>query len=326
VDDVRWFAPNPYTALVVPELRRRGLAIATEGEGPARLAVAMSGLRAEAAWRFARAHGTRLLLYLWDLPPAGTARGRADPVWWAGGRFLRLPRPWGGYGRRRGYYSRLRYVARRADAVWVPSTLTREIVAERFGVAAERVPYCYDSGRFAPADSGVTRPRTVPPVLLTVSRLQAHKNQAAVVRAAAALGRPVQVRLIGRGPDRAALESLAAGLGVRCRVETDADDAAVTGAYREASVAVCPSRFEGFGLTPVEAVASGVPVVASDIPPHREFVGRAATLVPLDDIPALSAAITAALAGPPADPALMRDLTVEAAASRFESSLRGLLR
>ena len=322
VDDLRWFASNAYTALLVPELRRLGLAIATEGDRPVRVAFAMSGLVAEAAWRFARARGARLLVYLWDLPPQGTASGRPDPVWWLGDRFIRLPRPWGGYGRRRGYYSRLRYVASRADAVWVPSTFTRETVVERFGVASERVPYCYDSDRFVPG----TTAKATPPALLTVSRLRPHKNQALVLRAAAALGRSVQVRLIGRGPEEAALEVLARQLGVRCRVETTADDAAVTRAYREASVAVCPSRFEGFGLTPIEAVASGIPVVASDIPPHREFVGGAARLFPPDDPAALAAAITAALDAPPADPALVGELTIAAAARRFFACLGPFLR
>jgi glycosyltransferase involved in cell wall biosynthesis len=316
-DDLRWFASNAYTALLVPELRRLGLAIATEGDRPARVALALSGLAAEAAWRFARARGARLVVYLWDLPPQGTGRGRPDPVWWLGDRFIRLPRPWGGYGRRRGYYSRLRYVASRADAVWVPSSFTRETVAERFGVASERVPFCYDSDRFVPGPAA----KVAPPALLTVSRLRRHKNQALVLHAAAALGRAVQVRLIGRGPEEAALEVLARQLGVRCRVETTADDSAVTRAYREASVAVCPSRFEGFGLTPIEAVASGVPVVASDIPPHREFVGSAARLFPPDDPAALAAAIGAALDAPPADPALVGELTVPAAAKRFLARL-----
>ena len=322
MDDVRWFASNDYTGLVVPALRQLGLRISTEGSRPARVALAMSGLRAADAWGYCCRTGARLLVYLWDLPPDGTARGRPDPVWWMAGRFLRLPRPWGGYGRRRGYYSRLRFIASRADAVWVPSAMTRDLVAERFGVPAERVPYCYDSNRFV-AGPAV---KANPPVLLTVSRLRPHKNQAAVLHAAAALTRPVQVRLIGRGPEQPALESLAGRLGVRCAVEATADDAAVTRAYREAAVAVCPSRFEGFGLTPVEAVASGVPVVASDIPPHREFAGHAARLVPLDDPAALAAAIGAALDAAPADPALVRDLTIPAAAARFLASLEPLLR
>jgi glycosyltransferase involved in cell wall biosynthesis len=322
VDDLRWFAPNPYTALVVPELRRRGLAIATDGDRPARVALAMSGLAAEPAWRFAREHGAKLLIYLWDLPPQGTARGRADPVWWLAGRLVRLPRPWGGYGRRRGYYSRLRYIASRADAVWVPSSFTRETVAERFGVASERVAYCYDSDRFVPGPVA----EASPPVLVTVSRLRPHKNQALVLHAVAALPMPVRVRLIGRGPEQGALEALAFRLGVACSVETTADDAAVTRAYREASVAVCPSRFEGFGLTPIEAVASGIPVVASDIAPHREYVGGAARMFAPDDPAALGAAITAALAGPAPDPALVAGLTIPAAAERFLAYLQPLLR
>jgi SAM-dependent methyltransferase len=91
VDDLRWFASNPYTALVVPHLRRLGLTIATNGDRPARLAVAMSGPSAAHAWRFARQRGARLLLYIWDLPPGGSGRGRPDPVWWIAGRLLRIP-------------------------------------------------------------------------------------------------------------------------------------------------------------------------------------------------------------------------------------------
>jgi glycosyltransferase involved in cell wall biosynthesis len=323
VDDVRWFASNRYTALVVPSLREDGLAVATDGDAPARVALAMSGLAAEAAWRFARRHRARLIIYLWDLPPVGTGSGQADPVWWVRGRFLRLPLPWGGYRRRRGYYSRLRYVAARADAVWGASTLTCETVASRFGVRAERLPYCYDSDRFHPRPADA--PRAEPPVLLTVSRLRPHKNQAAVLEAAARLDRPVRVRLIGRGEEQEALAALARRLGVDCSVESQADDEAVNRAYHEAAVAVCPSRFEGFGLTPIEAVASGVPVVASDIPPHREFVGAAARLVPLDDVPALAAAIGAAVGAAPADPSLIADLTIPAAAARFRSALQAFL-
>jgi glycosyltransferase involved in cell wall biosynthesis len=325
VDDLRWFASDLYTALIVPELRRLGLGIATEGERPARLAVAMSGHTAVRGWRFARRRGARLLLYLWDLPPGGMGRGRPDPVWWVAGRFLRIPRPWGGYGRG-AYFSRLYYIARRAEAVWVPSRMTQESVAERFGVHALQVPYCYDSDRFVPADASAREAVTdALPTLLTVSRLRRHKNQAAVLHAAALMERPVRVRLIGRGPRQANLEALASQAGVPCTIESAADDLTVARAYHDAAVVVCPSRFEGFGLTPIEAVASGVPVVASDIPPHREFVGRAARFVPLDDPVALARAITEALDARPADPALVADLTIQAAAARFLASLQLLL-
>lgn len=313
MNDVRWFAPNPYTALIVPELRRRGLSIALEGSDPARLALAMSATVAKQAWRYARGRGCPLLLYIWDLHPEATSSGTADPVWWVAGRFLRLPRPIGGFPSRRGYYSRLRYMAARADGVWVPSEMTRGTIESRYGLSPRRVPYCYDSDRFRPGPGLREEPAT----LLTVSRLQPYKNQAAALRAAARLGRNVQVRLIGQGPASRSLEQLANKLGVRCRIDVGATNAEVTAAYHAARVVVCPSRFEGFGLTPVEAVASGTPVVASGIPPHREFVGGAARLFPLDDDDALVAAVTAALDDPPPDGLQVRDLTIPAAADRF---------
>jgi glycosyltransferase involved in cell wall biosynthesis len=322
VDDVRWFASNPYTALVIPELRRAGLRIALDGDAPARVVVAMSGRVAETAWRFAQAKRAALVLYLWDLPPRGTGTGKADPVWWVGGRFLRLPRLISGYRQRAGYYSRLRFIASRADELWTASEFTAALVRERFGVAGVAVPYCYDSGRFRPGPDA----KEHPPVLLTVSRLEAHKNQEAVLRAAALLGNQAQVRLIGRGPEEDRLRRLGDELRVRWRVETDADDPTVERAYLTAGVGVFPSRFEGFGLGPIEALASGTPVVASDIPAHREFLGQAAHLVPPDDPSAIAEAVLAALAGPRPDSGAMANLTIPAAAGRLVARLSPMLR
>jgi glycosyltransferase involved in cell wall biosynthesis len=322
VNAIRWFAPNRYTALLVPYLRRQGLTVALEGTDPARLALAMSGTRAEEAWRFARARGCPLVLYIWDLPPRATGSGSYDPVLSIGEFLVRLPRLVGGFGRRRGYYSRLRYIAARAQDVWVPSAMTCDLVLERFGLESRRVPYCYDSERFYPAPTA----RDNPPSLLTISRFKAHKNHAATLTAAARLGRGIQVRLIGRGPERAALDRLARSLGVRCQIESDVSDADVVDAYRRASVAVCPSRFEGFGLTPLEAIGSGTPVVASDIPPHREFVAKAALLVDPDDEDALTRAIETALHQAPPNPSAVEALTLPAAAERFYAGVTRLLR
>ena len=321
MDDIRWFAPNAYSALLIPELRSRGLRISLEGSAPARLALSMSGTRAAEAWRYARARHCPVLLYLWDLHPFATSSGAADPVWWVAGRFFRLPRPGGGFPARRGYYSRLRYIAERAREVWVPSEMTQDLLRKRFGVESRRVPYCYDSNRFQARPSL----RHDPPTLLTVSRLQRYKNQAATILAAARLGANVAVRLIGKGEEREALQRLADSHGVACRIDTNANDGEVRDAYLQARVALCPSRFEGFGLTPVEAIASGTPTVASDIPPHREFAGAAARLFPLDDLDALAAAVAAALNDAPPDPDQMRALTIPAAAERFLGFLQPLL-
>jgi glycosyltransferase involved in cell wall biosynthesis len=118
---------------------------------------------------------------------------------------------------------------------------------------------------------------------------------------------------------------MARSLQVTCRIETAVDDAGVVAAYRQASVAVCPSRFEGLGLTPIEAIASGTPVVASAIPPHQEFLGTAARLVPLENEQAWAEQIATALDDPPPDPAAVSHLTIPAAGERFLDRLRPLL-
>jgi glycosyltransferase involved in cell wall biosynthesis len=322
VIDVRWFAPNRYTTLVVPGLLRRGFSIEVEGQGPARLALAMSGTVAQQAWRYAVARGCPLVVFIWDLPPDRMGTGSHDLVWWLGGQFFHLPRLTGRFASHRGYYSRLRYIAAHAHEVWVPSEMTGSSLRDRFGLPSRRVPYCYDSERFRPAATM----RDEPPTLITVSRMEAHKNQAATLRAAARIGRNVQVHLIGRGPEYDGLERLAGSLSVRCRLDRQATDADVVAAYHRARVAVCPSRFEGFGVTPIEAVASGTPVVASDIPPHREFGREAPAYFPLDDDEALVTAIATALDGAAPDPAVVRDLSIPSAVQRFEALLRPMLR
>jgi glycosyltransferase involved in cell wall biosynthesis len=58
---------------------------------------------------------------------------------------------------------------------------------------------------------------------------------------------------------------------------------------------VFPSRYEGFGLPPLEALAAGTPVVASDLPVLREVLGERASYAPVNDAEALAAAIGQAL-------------------------------
>jgi len=321
VDDIRWFAPDRLFALVVPRLRQLGLSIALDGDRPARLVLAMDARVAAQAYRYAVGRGCPLIHYIWDLPPWRLGRGRHDWIWYALGSYLRIPRFGRRYAARPGYYSRLRYVAVHAREVWVPSAITAASVQELFGVSCRRVPFCYDSDRFQPA--AVPPERSGP--LLSVSRLTRQKNHVAVIRAAARFDPKLAVRIIGEGPERRSLERLATELGVPCAVEGGLGDSDVLAAYRSAGIVVCPSRFEGFGLTPLEAIGCGVPVVASDIPPHREFLGAAAQYFTLDDDASLVAAIVAArrAGSPPRD--VLDNLTIGAAARRFFDLLAPLL-
>src|SRR2546426_2657829 len=115
MDDIRWFAPNRFCTLVVPPLRARGFAIALDGDGPARLAIAMDAQVAAAAYTYAARHRAVLIHYVWDLPPWRLGQGRHDWVWHVFGRYLRVPRVGRRYAARPGYYSRLRFVATRSE-------------------------------------------------------------------------------------------------------------------------------------------------------------------------------------------------------------------
>lgn len=325
---MRWFAPNRYCALPVPRLREGGLRIALEGEAPAGLAVAADGQCAVAGFEFSRRHRCPLLLYLWDLPPWRLGEGRPDHVFAVAGRVTRIRRLIGRYPERAGYYSRIAYVARRAAEVWCPSGQTTQAVRERFGLAAARMPFCYDSDRFRP---GVPSPPALdrsPFTALAISRLVPHKNHAAILRAAARLDPKPGVRIIGRGPEAEPLRALARRLGVALELqEAWVPDEAIVEAYRHAGVVISASRFEGFGLTPIEAVAMGLPVLASDIPPHHEFLEELVTFFPADDDAALARAIGSAAGAsrPSGIRAPLPELTIEACAERFRPGLERLL-
>ncbi|MGH7523762.1 MAG: glycosyltransferase [Gemmatimonadales bacterium] len=319
---IRWFAPNRYCTLPVDALRRSGIDVATTGEEPAQLVFAADGVPAVAAWQFSRRIRAPLVVYLWDLPPWQLGQGRAHPVVPLAGRLVKVPRLWGAYPERAGYYSRLRYIARRAAAVWAPSEASRMAIEAHFDVPCERVPFCFDSDRFR-RDAGWTRPVGVP-VVLAISRLVPYKNHAAVIRAAAIVSSRPSVHIVGAGTEAAALRQLAAELGVALRLdEVWQSDQQVLDAYLGASVVVSASRFEGLGLTPLEAIALGIPTVASDIPTHREFTAGKARLVALDHDIALATAIDNALrfgggSGVGSGPVLP-ELTIEACATRLQS-------
>lgn len=334
--DLRWFAPNRYCTLPVPLLRAAGLTMSLEGEEPARLVVAADGQCAVAAYEYSRRHRCPLLLYLWDLPPWRLEGGKPDTVFELGGRIRRIPRLLGRYPERAGYYSRIRFVAERATQVCCPSENTVRDVQARFGVSAERVPFCYDSDRFRAGSGERSGLSEDLPIVLSISRLVPHKNHAVILRAVARLDPRPTIRFIGQGPEAAGLRRSARELGVALDLtDSWASDEEIVSAYRSASVVVAPSHFEGFGLTPMEGLAMGVPVIVSDIPLHREYVNGAVRFFPPDDDVALAAGIGAALTEPPVQPPsnhpssrrplVLEALTIEACASRFLPRLERLL-
>lgn len=110
-------------------------------------------------------------------------------------------------------------------------------------------------------------------VVVAVGRLAAQKNYPVLVRAAAHMP-DVTVRIIGAGPDEAALRALAEKLGVAGRVEflgfRPREEALAI--LAEGDVFAQPSLFEGHSLALVEAAKLGMPMVVSNVPVQMEAI------------------------------------------------------
>lgn len=134
--------------------------------------------------------------------------------------------------------------------------------------------------------------------LLYFGRIDPRKGIDTAVRALAQCPPEATLTVDGRGDDRhkEELEALAAGLGVgdRLRFLVSPDRAALLGQMDVADAVVFPSRWEEpFGLVPVEAMARGVPVVATTVGGAAEFLvdGGNCLVFPADDPAALAAAL-----------------------------------
>jgi glycosyltransferase involved in cell wall biosynthesis len=134
------------------------------------------------------------------------------------------------------------------------------------------------------------------PVIMGIGRLKAEKNFQLLIRAFAKLAAQIPARLIilGEGEQRAMLENLANALGVQDKILMPGFVASPDGWLPYARLLVCPSKREGLGNVLIEAMAQGVPVIATDCPygPSEILVkGQYGKLVPMDDVDALCRAM-----------------------------------
>jgi glycosyltransferase involved in cell wall biosynthesis len=187
--------------------------------------------------------------------------------------------------------------ARRADAVITSTQYGRSLVADLLGVPGERIYVC-PAG--APAWNRLGREPKVPvgSHVLFLGTLEARKNIGALLDAYEVLlrrraGAPHLV-LAGRPTDAAAqwLERIGRPplAGHVTHLGYIAQDRREQ-LYAEARLLVLPSLDEGFGLTALEAMSAGVPVVVANRGSLPEVVGRAGTFVEPDDVTGLANAI-----------------------------------
>ena len=202
---------------------------------------------------------------------------------------LRFPE-WVPAPTRRLHLAKYEHAARTCDLVFVNSRYTAADVVERLGVPDHRIRVAYPGidARFRPDGP---REQLRRPYALTVATLEPRKNLDMLLAAH---------RLLA--PDLALAVAGGAGWGHRPDVSGErvirlgyVDDDRLARLYRGAQVFVYPSRFEGFGIPIVEAMASGVPVVASAHPSLDEACGDAAVRADPESARELADAIERAL-------------------------------
>jgi glycosyltransferase involved in cell wall biosynthesis len=187
--------------------------------------------------------------------------------------------------------------ARRADRVLAVSERTKSDLVERYRIAESKIvvtpngvdPVFHPNGK-APERS---------PYALFVGGIQPRKDPLGAIEALGLLHGNLHLVLVGAekrgGPEvRRAIHRL--GLEQRVELAGHLERDELAALYRGAACLVFPSRYEGFGLPVLEAMASGTPVVAAAAGAVPEVAGDAAVLVEPGDPAALAAGIEQALA------------------------------
>jgi len=200
---------------------------------------------------------------------------------------------------------------RLADACVVPSEFLQGVLS-RFGVRSRIIPNVVDLSRFRPRESA---PRTAGPHVIVTRNLEAIYDIETAIRAFALVVRrfpDTRLTIAGEGPERARLTAVAAELGLAGHVRFCGRLArdAMAALYRDADVMLNPSRIDNMPNSILEAYASGVPVVSTDVGgiPYIARGGVTALLVAPGEPSEMADGICRVLL----DPELARSLTTHA--------------
>lgn len=207
-----------------------------------------------------------------------------------------------------------------ATRVITPTATVAAEVASSLGVARARISVTHEAAK-SPArvddgDRRLTRLGLRPGgFVFTVSRFLPHKNLETLVRAhlRSSIDRDLAIAGVAQFPDNArpVIENVRREIaesprGGRVKLLGHVDEGDLAALYRGASAFAFPSLMEGFGLPPLEAMHAGTPVLASDIPVHREVLRDGALFAAPRDVDAMARALER-ICG---DSALRRQLAV----------------
>jgi glycosyltransferase involved in cell wall biosynthesis len=183
--------------------------------------------------------------------------------------------------------------ARSAEKIIVPSPSVAQRAREWADVPGEKIvviPNAIDCELRAPhVHAGLGEELRIG----FIGRLDPVKRIGDLVAATARLGADYRLDIYGEGAERGQIERQITALGIGERVKLHGTVPRSREALAMMDVLVLPSSAEGFGLVLIEAMAAGVPVVATDAPGIRDVVsdGNTGLLVPIGDVEKLAAAI-----------------------------------
>jgi len=173
---------------------------------------------------------------------------------------------------------------RKAKAALCVSANVRDAAARALpGVPLRLMPNFTDLTAYPVRDTQAS-----PPVIGALGRLHEQKGFDILVRAAAIMrdrGVPFRLRIAGEGPDRGPLQALITETGLGGQADLVGWVSPPGPFLATLDLFAVPSRYEPFGLVVIEAMAAGVPVVASDLEGPREILeqGRLGFLVDSED-------------------------------------------
>ena len=174
-----------------------------------------------------------------------------------------------------------RRLARSGAKILTVSQFSRTRIALALGVDAASIGVLPEGGEHVlrtPADSAVLARHGLKPAryALVVGNPAAHKNLSALTAAADALGRHGLVLAVAGAADPAVFRSGGGVAAEAARVLGRVSDAELRALYENALCLIFPSRYEGFGLPPLEAMVCGCPVIAAHAGAVPEVCGPAA--------------------------------------------------
>lgn len=188
----------------------------------------------------------------------------------------------------------MRWAARRADILLTVSDYSKSEISRQYGVPLNRIDVTHnavDADLFYPGEDGLDvlseRGLASREFILTVGRIEPRKNHATLLKAYLRMpGKPPPLIIVGqRDFGFEEFESVMSSMPEthRVLVFSDISDSDLPALLRHALVFVYPSLAEGFGMPPLEALASGVPVITSSTTAIPEVVGDAAVTVNPDN-------------------------------------------